>query len=319
MSRFNIAPLLQLAQTLRGADFGAIKSQAAKDNPWFTEPMIDYAVQAILHELLDERKLREWLSSYDRPHSWRAGRVGIVAAGNLPMVGFYDLLCAVAVGHSVSLKCSSKDDILMAYVAQVVDWDVELTTQIDPYDVDMVLATGGDGAMEYFRSHFTTIPLLLRGHKESAAIVSTELSGQQVALLADDMFLYWGRGCRSVSHLFVESGVDVAGLVEALAAQGGRFALPAFRDNYRYQRARFAMQGQGYLDGGFFLLCPPLLDVEPALGVVYLHNGLPSDEQIASFQCVVGPGFTPYGQGQHPALSDAPDGVDVVDFLLRSF
>lgn len=280
------------------------------NNEWLTPQMVDYAVRAIQEDYLDSEKIEKWLAAYQKPNDFTPRRVGIIAAGNLPLVGFFDLLCAVTVGHSVTFQPSSKD-IFMEVVASSLGERVELCRHIDRYDVDMVIATGSDATRAIFAEKFRGLPMLLRGERHSVAVLDGAESEQELEGMVDDMFLYYGLGCRNVSRLFLPAGYDVEALALFCARYASKYDAPIFRDNYRYQRAQAVMCGEEFVDGGFFIL---KRTSTPDIAVVGYDFGAPRLD-MDKVQCVVGHGHLPFGRAQRPQLTDYPDGIDVMQFL----
>ncbi len=234
----------------RLADFGGdvptqeVAERACRANGWFTPADVRRAVAAIADGMLRRDRLETWLAPYPVPVAVPR-RVLVVMAGNIPLVGFFDLLCVLAAGHRCLVKPSAKDRVLTEYV-------VGMLRELDPevpvgfYDglspVDAVIATGSDNANRYFRTQYAGIPALLRGSRQSVAVLSGRETEAQLEGLADDIWAYSGLGCRSVSLLFVPEGYDL------------RLRMPAvnekYRNNYRQQKALLTMTGRPFRDLG---------------------------------------------------------------------
>ena len=187
----------------------AVIDSACRVNGWFTPADIRRAVRAIACDMLQREKLEAWLADYPALPVAEPRRVLVVMAGNIPLVGFFDLLCVLVSGHGCLVKPSAKDSVLMEHV-------VGLLREIDPsapvrlYDgtspVDAVIATGSDNANRYFRAHYAGIPSLLRGSRQSVAVLSGHETPEQLAGLADDIWAYSWLWCRSVSLIFAPEG-----------------------------------------------------------------------------------------------------------------
>ena len=200
----------------RLTDFGhtptsqRVISEAVAQNGWFTPTDITTAVEAIRLTMLREEALREWLSRYCLTATPQ--RVAIVMAGNIPLVGFFDLLCTLCSGHTAYVKPSSKDRILMEYiVAQLkeIEPSVPIYTYAPTEQYDLAIATGSDEANDYFRRHFATTHALLRGSRHSVALLDGTETEVELQGLMKDITLYSGSGCRSVSLIFAPRGTEI--------------------------------------------------------------------------------------------------------------
>lgn len=340
MSRWVIENLVALRNAFSGEAWERAVREAREENEWFTAGQVERAVSALREELLQPARLESWLEAYRKPAGWRAERVGIVMAGNLPLVGFADLAAAVAVGHRVVVKPSSKDRVLMEYVVRALrrsGCPVETTDELRAEAIDRVIATGGDAARAHFARHFAGIPALLRGSRQSVAVLDGTETDEALGGLAEDMFLYWGLGCRSVVRLFVPRGCDVPGLVERLAVGSPlrTETCPKYAACYRYARARAAMGSESWADGGSFVLRrlpmasgPVVPNIAEAFWSEYdSPNG--AAEWLARYeqalQCAAGsvpisfPRRVALGRTQRPGWPDYADGVDTVAFLLKQY
>ena len=227
----------------------AVIDSACRVNGWFTPADIRRAVRAIACDMLQREKLEAWLADYPALPVAEPRRVLVVMAGNIPLVGFFDLLCVLVSGHGCLVKPSAKDSVLMEQV-------VGLLREIDPsapvrlYDgtssVDAVIATGSDNANRYFRSLYAGVKTLLRGNRHSVAVLNGRETSGQLEALSDDIFSYSGLGCRNVSLIFVPRGISL------------RFASrrmnPKYLNNYRQRKALREMCGDPFFDLGFALL-----------------------------------------------------------------
>lgn len=293
-----------------------IIADAVAENSWFTPKDILQAVDAIRSEMLDREHLTAWLSAYNRASSPK--RVAVIMAGNIPLVGLFDLLCVIAAGHTCCVKPSSKDRVLMRYVIGLLR-EIEPAIRIEEYvatdHYDMAIATGGDDANAYFRNHFATTRTLLRGSRHSIAILDGTESHEELRGLYTDITSYSGLGCRSVSMLFVPRGYTLK--FESQAAHN-----PKLRRNVQAMRATLTIEGVEYDDCGAFLMCKGE-KFSNSLAVVTLREYDDIEEVIAwiksnaeGIQCVVSHHDIAFGRAQYPALTDYADGVDTMRFLL---
>ncbi len=298
--------------------------RAAEVNPWFTEKDIVTAAGILAGTMLRRDVLTRWLGG--RCAAEPALRVGIVMAGNIPFVGFSDLLCVAAAGHTPCVKPSSKDAVLMEYVfGQLRALAPGLAIErLEDYAPDALIVSGSDNTGRHFRAAYGGIPMIVRGSRSSAAVLDGSETAAELAALACDMFLYSGLGCRNVSLLLVPRDTDLVSLGRSLAeARGG--VNPKYANNCRAVRARLAVEGAPFVDCGSFLMVEGA-DFPADLSVVTaVRCGSPveAEEWLRAhegrLQCVVGrtvhPRGVPFGMAQRPAPWDYPDGEDVLAFL----
>ena len=297
-----------------------IIEEAIAANGWFTRVDILRAIEAIRVEMLDRTKLENWLKNYTR--STQPQRVAVIMAGNIPLVGFFDLLCVLAAGHICCIKPSSKDSVLMRYV-------VDQLRDIDPIAIynysadaayDMAIATGGDDANAYFREHFAGTRTLLRGSRHSVGVLSGSESAEELCALYRDITAYSGLGCRSVSMLFVPQGYVPT--FERGVAENMKL-----RRNIQAMRATLTIEGAEFWDAGAFVMRRGE-DFAQSLAVVTLSEYADIEsvkawlcDNAEHIQCVVSnlgiEGSQPLGRAQYPALMDYADGVDTMRFLLN--
>lgn len=299
-----------------------IIARACRDNPWFSPQEVRRAVQALVREMLQPDKLQPWLAAYPALPVEKPTEVLVIMAGNIPLVGFFDLLCVVASGHRCRIKPSAKDRVLMEYVVQQLrDIDPELpvsfSTDADNAP-DAVIATGSDNANRYFRARYAGIPTLLRGHRQSVAVLSGAESPEQLAGLADDIWSYSGLGCRNVSMLFLPVGYRPELRMPTVS--------PKYRNNYLQTRALLAMQHRPMLDLGEAVAVEqrefPTALSELSYSCYHTTDEVATwlAEHDAELQCVVTecldhPRRVAFGRAQSPALTDYPDARDVMAWL----
>lgn len=333
-TNYRIEPFVRLGETLRKqlCDRSAeeIIAQSTEQNPWFTPEDVSGAIRAICSDMLRRETLERWIGRYPRPEGFAARRIGLVTAGNLPLVGFADLMYVLVCGHTCLLKPSSKDRVL-------TDWIVSLLRQIDPsIDIrplenerpDALIATGSDTTRLHFESAYPGIPKLLRGSRSSVAVLQGDESDEEFERLSEDIFLYSGMGCRSVGRIFIPSNYDLSRLCDRLMRYGA--PSPGYRNAYRQARALRVMSGRRFTDGGFFLL-EEGRDEIPCTGTIVCtryENLTEAERWITAndsrLQCVAAarhtlshPRRVDFGRAQHPGPEDYADGIDVMEFLLR--
>jgi hypothetical protein len=329
-----IANLVALGQSLKTSETLANKIQWAEArNPWFTAEFAQQAVTAIANEMLTEEKLNRWLSAY--PVRTIGKTVGLIFAGNVPLVGFHDFLCGYVAGCPVKIKLSSKDDDLfptvLALLAEIDKWvkdKVELTNTLK--DFDAVIATGSNNTNRYFEYYFRNYPKILRANRNSVAILTGNESKEELEKLADDIFLYFGFGCRNVSKLYVPVGYDLGSLFPAFEKYAWLHQHTKYMNNYDYHRTLLLMNKTPHLSDDKVMLVE---DTRIASPIATLHYEYWHDEKVLAsklkhdtekIQCVVSgtPGRwgavseAAFGNAQHPALNDYADGVDTIQFIL---
>lgn len=302
---------------------------AREDNPWFTESDIIYAAEALRMYMLQPDILSRWLERYDTDHS-RRREVAVVMAGNIPMVGFSDLLCVIAAGDVCHLKMSGKDSALMNYIVDLLK-DIDPAVPVETYckggRYDGVIATGSDNTNRYFRSAFSGIPSFLRGSRSSVAVLGGGEDESRLKLLSGDVFRYSGLGCRNVSLIFVPENYDIDRLGRAIAPEA-EYLNEGYLNNYRQNKALLSVKGEPFADFGSFVMQER--DTFPMnISSVNYHRYNCMEEvrqwleaNDDAVQCIVTdilphPRAAAPGQAHRPYPWDYPDGRDVMEFLDR--
>jgi len=299
------------------------KSAAYQQNAWFLPEFIDQAIQQIRKQFLQQKALEEWTAAYpslsDNPTHLK---VGIVMAGNIPLVGFHDLLSTLIAGHTAVVKRSSKDQVLMDFIiASLIKINPAFETQIlvqeQLKNCDAYIATGGNTAGNYFEYYFGKFPHIIRKNKTSIAILDGTETLAELASLADDCMLYYGMGCRNVTQIWVPEGYDFIPFLNALKKYNYLQDQHKYKHNYDYQLALLMMRKQLYMDAGGVLMSE---NPSPFAAISQIHYQQYPLGSIPTFnldeiQCVVGKNQLPYGSLQKPDLAQYADGVDSLAFL----
>lgn len=314
-------------------------------NPWFIQEFVLQALQAIGEELTEE-KLRHFMESYH--YNIDAGkkpvRVGVIMAGNIPLVGFYDFLCVILSGHYLVAKVSGDDRFLLPALAHVLEVYLPELPDFMEFsnkglkDIDAVIATGSNNSFRYFDYYFGHLPGVLRKNRSSLAVLTKEdfavlrdPSAQPDALsgLADDLFLYFGLGCRNVSKILIPEGEDIRLLFPLFESYGFLFNHHKYRNNYEYYKSIYMLNQVDFLDTGFalFLKEPEILTTPVSVILYTSYSSLDTVNEWIRFkedeiQCVVStsaqiPGAVQPGKSQFPGLNDFADGVDVMKILTE--
>lgn len=295
--------------------------RAKVENPWFTE---DFTREALLGwaQALRPDAVDRWCGNLERTATPQT--VGLICAGNLPLVGLHDVLTAYVAGHRVHLKLSSEDRVLMqAVMAALIalDPDADITEVERLNDVQAVIATGSSNSLPFFETYFGDKPHVFRESRTSVAIVEEGMTEEELKGLAKDIFLYFGRGCRSVTHLFLPEGWDEQQLFESWFDWGHLAQHARYGANYDYHRALFLLNKESFLENNFAILREHS-ELKPPVGVIHFsryedRQALETQlvEQAQAIQVVVGRDrAVPFGQSQHPELWDYADGVDTLAF-----
>ncbi|MCM1531664.1 MAG: acyl-CoA reductase [Bacteroides sp.] len=297
--------------------------RACAANGFFTPQNIGRAV-AQWAGVLNEAALRAWMAPYmdripDKPKD-----IALVMAGNIPLVGFHDYLCVLLCGYSAQVKLSSKDAVLLPFLNARMPSCAEVRfTQESVRDFDAIIATGSGNTFRYFDYYFGRYPHLLRRNRTSVAVLNGNESRADLERLADDIFSYFGLGCRNVSKLYLPKGYEVKELVQAMAPYTQALALNnGYKNNYDYYKSVYLVNGQPHLDTGAALFTKAEGMASPMSVVYYAYYE--NRENLKKFldanqeqiQCVVGEGGLPFGSAQQPGLDDWADGENVLDFLV---
>jgi len=306
--------------------------RARSENAWFTEESVLFAKEG-LQRYLREEKLRQWAGHLStQPSSVK--KIGVVMAGNIPWVGFHDLLAILISGHHAMIKLSSQDSFLMRYVVNII---IELEPRLAPHitivdklnTADAIIATGGDNTSRYFEYYFAKYPHIIRKNRTGVAVLSGNETEDELSALGEDIFRYFGLGCRNVSKLFVPEGYSFEPLFRALESHQTVAYHHKYNNNYDYNKSIYLVNREPFLDTGFTLFRQSDQLVSP-ISVVYheLYQNqeelkqklLDADEKI---QCVVAQkptypnqkNYVPFGQAQQPELWDYADGVNTLEFV----
>ena len=299
------------------------KATIYNQNSWFLPDFIEKAIEQIATQFLTQEALMEWTSAYPQiADKMTHKKVGIVMAGNIPLVGFHDLLSTLIAGHTAVVKLSSKDTVGMEYIMNTLiemepQWKDHIIVQSHLKDCDAYIATGSNNTSRYFEQYFGKYPHIIRSNKTSIAILDGGESTADLDLLADDMMLYFGRGCRNVTQVWVPEGYDFIPLLNALKKYNYIIDEHKYRHNYDYQLALLMMTRQFYMDTNAILLCE---NPSPFAAIAQIHYQFytPSQAPVvnpAEIQCIVGKGGLSFGSLQKPSLQQYADGVDTLAFL----
>lgn len=320
-----IALLERLGHYMQGLDeaWETAQQRAVQANGWFTPGSITQAVGNIVSRFLQADALQAWIAPY--PVATAPKKVGMVMAGNIPLVGFHDFLCGFMSGHRLLLKLSGKDEVLLKHlVEKLMEWEPAVAGQVTIADnlkgCDAYIATGSNNTARYFEQYFGKYPHIIRRNRTSVAILDGSETAEELYRLADDIFTYFGLGCRNVTQVCVPQDYDITKLMDACNKYADMIHHHKYKNNYDYYLAIYLLNKVPYLSNDSLLLVENAL---PFSAVSVLHyrryddknallQELSSSEDI---QCIVGHGQTAFGAAQSPSLSDYADGVDTMAFL----
>ena len=309
------------------------KVRSTQTNSWFTADHVNEAFEAICNQFLDEEKLNKWLLNYEIITSKKnAKRIGIICAGNIPMVGFHDIMCVITAGHQALVKLSHKDQYLLPAIFQEFkSANPSLNDRIVFVDklieYDAVIATGSNNSLRYFKSYFSHVPHLFRHNRTSVALVPENISDDELHGIARDIFLHFGLGCRNISKLFIDRKFELDRLFKATLKYSNYSVHSKYNNNFIYHTALFQMNKVDYLTNDLFILLESK-EYHAPLSIVYFEyvDDIETakrqiEENLDVIQTVyyrdklnVAP-TTAYGSGQQPELWDYADGVDVMTWL----
>jgi hypothetical protein len=333
------------------------KRRAQAENGWFTPEFTSLALRQIAAEFLQKDKLLAWAAAYglsDEPANPRT--IGLIMAGNIPLVGFHDFLAIFLSGHRQLIKPSVRDQVLIRHLAGRLTAASPAAarsasaspTAAERFEFaerlngcDAYIATGSNNSARYFEYYFAKYPHIIRRNRTSVALLNGQETNQELEALADDVYQYFGLGCRNVTQLFVPEGYDFLPLLDAFRKYDRLADLARYKHNYDYQLTLLILNKKKYMANESILLTENDSPFSPisVLHYTYYRPGeaipaLAGDNP--DIQCVVGhppvgqgdPGIgapqnvasqnfapLPFGQAQRPSLTDYADGVDTLQFL----
>ncbi len=301
------------------------KSEASEMNPWFIPAFIDMSIENISNQFLAEENLKNWIAKYELKDPIAAPKIiGVVMAGNIPLVGFHDFLCVFVSGHRQKIKMSSKDNVLLRHL---VSWlhqkhprtkdFIELSDMLK--NCDAYIATGSNNSARYFEQYFAKYPHIIRRNRTSIAILNGSEKDEDLDKLADDIQLFFGLGCRNVTQIFVPESYDFVPLLKSLRKYSFFMDQHKYMHNFDYNLTIQIMNNRFYMSNDAVLLIENASPFSPIGQIHYqfYDNKDKLTERLDNekIQCIVGKGFTPFGKAQSPGLTDYADGVDPMKFL----
>ena len=323
--------LILLGELFNDAErFSAIFAQAEQQNSWFTQHNLTFA-RNTWATTLSEANIKRWLSAYKLSKPQYVKKILLIMAGNIPLVGFHDLLCVWVSGHKAVVKLSSEDKLLLPFIVEqlrdlIPEWAEAVTFSDEKVtDFDAVIATGSNNTARYFEYYFGKKPHIIRKNRNSVAVLTGKETQEELTALGKDIFQYYGLGCRSISKLFVPENYSFDAFFQAIYAYWDIINEQKYANNYDYNKAVYLMSLYKLLENGFLILKEDKSYASPIATLFYeyytdteaLKKQLITDtEQI---QCIVAKGLLPdeiaFGNTQIPQLWEYADNVDTLKFL----
>lgn len=312
-------------------DFESLIKRQKAFNGWFTEDFVMESINAIA-KMVNKENIEKWISNYEIKEL-TPKNVGVIMAGNIPLVGFHDFLCVLISGHNIIAKTSSEDNTLLRKIAEIlIDIEPEFSSRIKFVErlenFGAVIATGSNNTARYFEAYFGKYPNIIRKNRNSVAVIDNNDSKDAIMNLGNDIFQYYGLGCRNVSKLYVPKGYNFNQFFEAIfedfqdIVNNNKYA-----NNYDYNKAVYLLGNNQLLDNNFVLLKEDESFSSPVAVLHYeyyenideLKNHLQSQKE--NIQCVVSSEAPieslKFGEAQQPKLWDYADGVDTMAFLTN--
>ena len=303
---------------------------AQENNSWFTKENILFSLESWSKALTGD-SISKWLKNQEYNQSSKI--VAIIMAGNIPLVGFHDFLAVLISGHSVVVKQSSNDKNLLPFLAKYLE-DIEPSikgritfTESKLENFDAVIATGSNNTARYFEHYFKGKPNIIRKNRNSIAILSGEENESELNALSNDIFQYFGLGCRSVSKLFVPKGYNFDAFFNGIFNKKEIINNAKYANNYDYNKAVYLMSEFDLLENGFLMIKEDESYASPIATIFYEYYSNKEEllqklkEDSDKIQCMVSRNFheneIKFGQTQHPQLWDYADGVNTLEFLAK--
>jgi hypothetical protein len=312
-------------------DFITLIELSQSHNGWFTQEQVYFAIQQWA-TALTQQNLDEWLYNYDLDNI-TPKTVGLILAGNIPLVGFHDFLSVLVSGHNALVKLSSNDKHLLPFLANYLIAvepamaDRITFTEAKMEGFDAVIATGSNNTARYFEYYFRNRPSIIRKSRNSIAVLTGNETKEELVALGEDIFRYFGLGCRNVSKLLVPKDYDFKNFFEAIYAYKDVIFYDKYANNYDYNKAVFLMSNFKLLDNEFLTIKEDKSHASPISSVFYEYYDdiAEVEERLTTesehIQCIVGgssiKNSIPFGKTQSPGLSDYADNVDTILFLSK--
>jgi len=322
-----------LNKKIETAAFEEVLAFSKSKNGWFTMDNLKKSIQTIIDKYLNESELRNFVALYPKEYfePTEPKKVGIIAAGNIPLVGFQDLIHVILGGHVVVYKASTQDEILIHYIIRELK---SINPEIEEYlilaerlnNLNAYIATGSGNTSRYFDYYFAAKPHIIRKNRNSVAVLTGNETKIELADLGNDIFSYFGLGCRNISKLFVPEGYDFTPFFEAIEYWNTISMHSKYNNNYDYMKSIYLVNGVQHLDNGFLLLKNDENLASPISTLFYenyadlesLKKRLKSQKdeiQVVVSKLPINQNSYRFGESQSPKLADYADNLDIMTFL----
>ena len=335
-----IAALVKLGDWLNkpenNFELELLYEKAEGDNKWFSIQNSKFTLEHISNYFLRKDILEQWTNTYPTiENNPKAKNVGLILAGNIPAVGFHDILCSFITGNISIIKYSDKDKIILPFLIQKL---VELEPAANNYfhkverieNIDKLIATGSDNSSRYFDYYFSKFDHIIRSNRNSVAIIHGDETSADLSKLAEDIFRYYGLGCRSVSKIYVPKTFDLEFFMQEMDKMSDELLSNSkYKNNFDYNRSVYLLNGTKHWcnDSLIIIEDPSLLSRISVLHFEFYDNTEALINQILNIkdriQCIVSNKYIselntiPLGESQNPEISEYADGVDTIEFLLK--
>lgn len=327
MLQQKIEALINLKEklTFENPEFADIARRAEAENPWFTKEYIELSTKNIRNAFLDEDELIAFAGNY--PLADVPKQVGIILAGNIPMVGFHDILCGVLSGHTLNIKLSSKDKTLITFIInELSNNNIDIKEQINIADqlknCDAYIATGSNQSNVYFEQYFGKYPNILRKSRSSVGVLTGNESEDELKALGQDVHLYFGLGCRNVSKIYVPKDYDFVPLINAFKDFEYLADMHKYKNNLDYNLSLLLLNQKVYMSTQAILVVEnenihapiSVLNYEFYDNIDEVRAKVADNQEV---QAIVSSKDIPFGSAQNPAINEFADGVDTMSFLSK--
>jgi hypothetical protein len=328
----SFAQLGKRIKELPDEEFSSLAARVENNNSWFTPEQTKYSLLGI-SELLEQNALESWLKMYSISDNQLPKSIGLLMAGNIPAVGFHDFMCILLSGHEVHAKLSSSDQILIRWLSRnLIDINPAFSSKIYFEEMlkgmDAYIATGSDNSARYFEYYFGRYPSIIRKNRTSIGILDGKEDHKNYQDLGNDIFQYYGLGCRNISKIYIQRREQLQDFLKAI--EGFHFLLSHHKyiNNYEYNKAIYLVNGEEHLDNGFLLVKESNSLVSP-ISVLYYESysdledlRLKLQAEESKIQCMVSrhgwyEGSIGFGKAQRPSLTDYADHIDTMKFLTQ--
>src|SRR5215213_6857608 len=320
--------LVQLGNYMQSdmVEWREVQQKAFLENRWFIPEFVDLSSNNIAQNYLQPQQLDLIINRYQLPEENNIPKkIGIVMAGNIPMVGFHDLLCVFLTGHYAMIKLSSKDEVLIKHlIAKLIEWN----RQVEQYftvsamikNCDAYIATGSTNSSRYFEYYFGKYPSIIRKNRTSVAILTGKENKEELENLSDDIYQYFGLGCRNVTKIFVPVNYDFVPLLEAFRKYDHLADHHKYKNNYDYNLAIHILNNKYYMTNGSIILIENESSFSPISQLHYQYYANETEvrdklKDNVSIQCIVSKNDIGFGGAQRPQVCEYADGIDTIEFL----